>query len=150
MDHRRKLEKLENDFKPGLWAWLVTQNDHDECYRIMNSVLGRFYALMMPPERWQGIGLEHPLGSCNLLTDFVPTRWGCDAMLAAINRTPPEVTHDFYIHGDSKDTIKRISEYGRSGLGYIILGNMTGAFAPDKSHESHIIVQDVLDYVKTL
>jgi len=145
---RHRLSRDHLAFIGGLWAWVILDPEHEECHRIMNSPLGRFYALMLPPERWQRLHFTHPLGGMNILTDFVPTRYGREEILRAIEQVPPEITHEFYVHGNTDDILKTMLEYKRAGLKHIILGNMTSTFDPEKTRSSYGLMKDILDFVK--
>jgi phthiodiolone/phenolphthiodiolone dimycocerosates ketoreductase len=147
---RKRLNRDHIPFTGGIWSWVILDSDHEECHRIMNSPLGRFYALMLPPERWEEMGLKHPLGNTNLLTDFIPTQYDRETILNAMDEVPEEVTHEFYVHGNVDEVLKKIEEYHQQGLKHIILGNMTGTFDYTKNRSSYGLMKEILDYVKSL
>lgn len=147
---RKEFNRDHLPFTGSLWAWMVLDSDHEECHRIMNSHLGRFYALMLPPSTWKELGFDHPFGDMNILTDFVPTRYNREQIIDAMSKVPEEVTHEFYIHGTFDDILKMLQKYCQGGLEHIIMGNMTSTIDPTKTKSSYGIMKEILDYVKSL
>ena len=146
--HRKKLDK-NGPFTAGLWNWCILAEDESDGTALMNTSLARAFALLLPDSEWKRLGHNHPFGDgFHSLTDYIPMRYGRDAVLEAIESVPPEILRSFYMIGDAEEIIKQLENYAANGLQHIILWNATGMFDLEKTKPSYKIMKEILSYVK--
>ncbi len=134
---------------PGMWCLTVVSEDHDECHRILNQRIPKGFLLVIPSEEFERHGSQHPLGEgFNGLRDYVPTRYGRDEMLAALDAIPEEVAHENILHGNPDEIVARVREYGAEGLRHAALWNITFLGDVTKVRESFHLMDQVLASLK--
>jgi phthiodiolone/phenolphthiodiolone dimycocerosates ketoreductase len=147
-DHRKKLDRT-GTFTAALWNWCILDNDPSECERMMETPLGKAFALLLSARDWTRLGYSHPFGDdFHALTDYIPMRYDRKTTLDAIDKVPQEVLQEFYIAGGTETMIKQLEEFTRQGLEHVILWNVSGIMDLEKTRSSYKMIKEILAYVK--
>lgn len=101
----------------GLSAQVVVQPTHEQAHALLAHPVLKAFALLLPPERFAAAGAEHPLGGGGL-HKMVASLDG-EGQLAAAERVPFQVVHDYLLHGTPADVADSIGEY--RGLDHLVL-----------------------------
>ena len=149
---RRAAEDAGRDpsaITPALWSYVIVAEDHEESHRILNQTLPRANLLVLPSEVYEERGYTHPLGKGFYgIRDFIPTRFGKDETLKAIDSIPEEVAHDYTVHGTPDELVARLRDFEATGLEHVVLWNQTFLGDPTKVRESFHLMDDVLAALK--
>jgi phthiodiolone/phenolphthiodiolone dimycocerosates ketoreductase len=113
--------------RPGLYVWVVCDEDRDVAARALDSLALRLVALTAPSSLFEAAGADHPLASRWGLLDFVPTELSREDALAAARAVPDEVLRTYYTWGTPDDIVARLIPFMRSGCEAFNLTNMTPA-----------------------
>ena len=116
--------------RPGLYVWVVCDEDREVAERALDSLALRLVALTAPSSLFEAAGAEHPLASRWGLLDFVPTELSRDDALAAARAVPDEVLRTYYTWGTPDDVVARLVPFMESGCEVFNLTNMTPAADP--------------------
>jgi len=136
-------------FTPGLWAYTVIAEDHEEAHRILNETLPKGFQLVLPSEEYEKHGYSHPLGPKFVgLRDYIPTHFGRDEALKAIGAIPDEISHEHTLHGTPDEIVKQIHDFEAVGVRHIVPWNITFLGDPTKIGESFHLLDAVLAQVK--
>lgn len=113
-------------FEPGLFAYTVIGESHEQCHEWLKAPLVRAYALMLPAHVFERHGVAHPLGDAFYgLTDYIPNRLDRATALAAIDRIPFEVVHEFIAHGTPDDIADLAGRYHEVGMRHFVPWNLS-------------------------
>jgi phthiodiolone/phenolphthiodiolone dimycocerosates ketoreductase len=148
-DAAEKAGRDLSSFTPGLWAYTVIANDHEESHRILNETLPKGFQLVLPSEEYEKRGYSHPLGPKFVgLRDYIPTHFERDEALKAIASIPEEISHEHTLHGTPDEIVKQIRDFEAVGVKHIVPWNITFLGDPSKIRESFHLLDDVLATVK--
>ena len=134
---------------PAMWCYVVAAEDHEETHRLLNHRLPKSQLLIGPSEAFEERGSKHPLGhGFSGLRDYIPTRYGREEILSAIDAIPEEIAHDLTLHGTPDELVAIAREYEAAGLRHIVLWNMS--FFADMSlvRESFALVDEIATALK--
>lgn len=93
----------------GLSVQVVIQDDHESARRLLEHPILRAFALLLPPERYEAVGAEHPLGGGGL-RHMVASRAG-DEQLRAAEAVPAEVIEGYMLHGTAEEVAEQLGGY---------------------------------------
>jgi phthiodiolone/phenolphthiodiolone dimycocerosates ketoreductase len=111
---------------PAMWCYVVAAEDHEEAHRLLNHRLPKSQLLIAPSEVYEERGYKHPLGQdFDGIRDYIPTRYGREEILSAIDAIPEEIAHDRTLHGTPDELVSIAREYEATGLRHIVLWNMS-------------------------
>lgn len=130
-----------SQFQGSLFTYIVVDQDHAECHRILENPIIKNYAMIAPNELFAKYGVEHPLGpQYNGLRDYIPTHFGREEALDTIRRIPWGVTQEFIMHGTPDELIAQLEGYAAHGLRSIVLANVSflGEMAKLRSSFAHL------------
>lgn len=158
-EYSKKLRKIESSAKEagrdpsnivkGMWAYVITDEDHEECEKMLLSPFAKATALIAPSSMFEELGYEHPLGKNFYgLTDYIPSKLSRGEALEAINKVPKEVCEKVFLFGTPKELVKKIESYVRLGLSHVVLWNSTFLCDPNKLTSSFRCLEKVLNYFK--
>jgi phthiodiolone/phenolphthiodiolone dimycocerosates ketoreductase len=116
--------------RPGLYVWIVCDEDRDVAERLLDSTALRLIALTAPAALYEAAGAEHPLASKWGLLDFVPTELSREDTLAAARAVPDEVLRTYYTWGTPDDIVARLEPFMRAGCAVFNLTNVSPAADP--------------------
>ncbi|TAK27073.1 MAG: LLM class flavin-dependent oxidoreductase [Chloroflexota bacterium] len=131
-----------SDFHGSLWTYLVVDEDHEECHRILENPIIKNYAMIAPTEMFAKHGAEHPLGPDRVgLRDYIPTHFGREEALDAIRRIPAGVAQEFIMHGTPDELIAQLEDYADHGLQSIVMANISfmGKMSKLSSSYKHLL-----------
>jgi len=138
-----------SDFEAGMWNYAIVDNDHEECHRILEATLLKAYMLVLAAEAYTKRGMTHPFGDdFHGLSDYIPTRYGRDETLKAIDQVPFELIHELMPHGTPDELIAIARDYEAAGAQHIMLWNVTFLGDFSKVGESFHLMDDVLKGIK--
>jgi len=100
---------------------VVITEDHETAHEILEHPVLKAFALLLPPDRFEAAGVEHPLGS-SAVHHLVASTAG-DELTAAAGAGPSEVIRSHFLHGTVDDVIAQIAEYPE--LGHVLLWDAT-------------------------
>jgi phthiodiolone/phenolphthiodiolone dimycocerosates ketoreductase len=101
--------------RPGLYVWIVCDEDRDVAERLLGSLALRLIALTAPAEMFEAAGVEHPLATRWGLLDYVPTQLTRKDALAAAYAVPDEVLRTYYTWGTPDDIVGRLTPFLHAG-----------------------------------
>jgi len=110
--------------RPGLYVWVVCDEDRDVAERLLGSLALRLIALTAPAELFEDAGAEHPLATRWGLLDYVPTELSRDETLAAAKAVPDEVLRSYYMWGTPDDIVARLAPFMQAGCEVFNLTNI--------------------------
>jgi phthiodiolone/phenolphthiodiolone dimycocerosates ketoreductase len=144
---RRAAEAAGRDpdaITPGLYAYSVVAEDHEETHRLLEHPLLAGNQLVLPSEAFEERGFAHPFGSGFYgIKDYIPTHYSKDEALKAIASIPFEITHDYVLHGTPDELVGVVREHEAAGLRHVVLWNMTFLGDPTKIRESFHLMDEV-------
>jgi phthiodiolone/phenolphthiodiolone dimycocerosates ketoreductase len=124
--HAAGRDLAADSFEPALWSYTVVAESHAEAHRLLEFPLVKAYAIILPADAYSRHGHKHPLGDSSYgIRDYVPTRYGRDEALAIVESIPPEVVHDFILHGTPDDLVGVARRYEQAGMQHFIPWNIT-------------------------
>lgn len=145
----KKAGRDPNSIIPGLFSYLIIDEDHNETDKIITSVMAKNQLLQLPNKVYEEYGTCHPFGENFYgLLEYIPTRYDKDTILDAINKIPNELCQDVYLHGTPDEVIGEIEEYTKVGLRHMVLCNHTYLTDPTKMKSSFQCMKRVLEYFK--
>jgi phthiodiolone/phenolphthiodiolone dimycocerosates ketoreductase len=113
--------------RPGLYVWIVCDEDRDVAERLLDSMALRLVALTAPAELYEAAGAEHPLATRWGLLDYIPTQLGREETLRAARAVPDEVLRSYYTWGTPDDIVERLRPFLAAGAEAFNLTNMSPA-----------------------
>jgi phthiodiolone/phenolphthiodiolone dimycocerosates ketoreductase len=116
--------------RPGLYVWIVCDEDGAVAERLLDAMALRLIALTAPAGLYEAAGAEHPLASKWGLLDFVPTELSRADALAAARAVPDEVLRSYYTWGTPDDIVARLEPFMQSGCEVFNLTNVSPAADP--------------------
>jgi phthiodiolone/phenolphthiodiolone dimycocerosates ketoreductase len=138
-----------SDFEAGMWNYAIVDADHEECHRILEAPLLKAYMLVLAAEQYTKRGMTHPFGDdFHGLSDYIPTRYGRDETLKAIDQVPFELIHELMPHGTPDELVAIARDYEAAGAQHIMLWNVTFLGDFTKVGESFHLMDDVLAGIK--
>jgi len=140
-----------DEITPALWSYIVLDEDHDECLRMLETPLAKNYMLTLPNEVFERYGTHHPLGEDFYgLLDYIPTRYNREEILDALEKIPRKVCEDYYLYGTPDEVIGEIEKFAKVGMKHIVLSNMTFFFDVSKLRSSFNCMKKVVEYFKSV
>lgn len=116
--------------RPGLYVWVVCDEDPDVAERLLDSPALRLIALTAPASLYEAAGAEHPLATKWGLTHFVPTALSRAEALAAARAVPDEVLREYFTWGTPDDVVRRLEPFLEAGCEVFNLTNVSPAGDP--------------------
>ncbi len=116
--------------RPGLYVWVVCDEDRDVAQRLLDSPALRMIALTAPASLYEAAGAQHPLATKWGLTHFVPTELTREEALAAARAVPDEVLRGYYSWGTPDDIVARLAPFMQAGCEVFNLTNVSPAADP--------------------
>jgi phthiodiolone/phenolphthiodiolone dimycocerosates ketoreductase len=134
----------------GMWTWLITDRDREECERLLDSPFAKAMALISPSETFESLGFEHPLGKRFYgLRDYIPNRLSRDEAVAAFAKVPREVCERTLLFGTPEEVVEKLEAYVDAGLQHVILWNATYFCDAGKLTSSFRCMDEVLNHFRT-
>ena len=135
-DYRSKLAQIHAAAKdagrdpqaitPALFAPIAVAPNERTVRALLNSRFLRYFALLIPADRWREVGAEHPFGAqWRGFVDIVPERYDRATLEDAIAAVPPEVIGTGVIVGTPEQVIARLRQFGDAGLRHVVLGPLS-------------------------
>src|SRR5256714_4626212 len=113
-----------SDFEAGMWNYAIVGTDHEDTHRILEATLLKAYMLVLGAEAYQKRGMTHPFGDdFHGLSDYIPTRYGRDETLKAIDQIPFELIHELMPHGTPDELSAFARDYEAASARLIMLLN---------------------------
>jgi phthiodiolone/phenolphthiodiolone dimycocerosates ketoreductase len=135
----------------SVWSYVVTDESHDECHRMLDALLVKDLCVALPWEVFKRHGHSHPLGERAFgMTDYIPSRLSRERALEVINAVPFEVCHEFIIHGTPEEIAEYVEPYIEAGATHIALQNVTFAADERKLSSSFRLMSELVKYIKGL
>ena len=131
-DYRSKLAQIHAAAKhagrdpeaitPALFAYIVVAPTKRKVRALLNSRFLRYFALLLPADRWREVGAEHPFGpQCRGFVDILPEQYDRATLEEAIAVVPPEVIRNGFLVGTPKQVTARLRQFGDAGLQHVVL-----------------------------
>ncbi len=90
---------------------------------LLDRRIVRYWALMFPAQRWQEMGLEHPLGpNFGGFVELVSETYDRANLEEALAAVPTEILHHGLLIGTPTQIAYRLREFGAAGLRHVVLG----------------------------
>jgi phthiodiolone/phenolphthiodiolone dimycocerosates ketoreductase len=106
---------------PSLQPYVIVAPTEREARALLDAKIVRFFGLLVPAEKWRGLGLSHPFGEdFRGLLDFLPERYGKDELEAAIALVPDELADVGLIWGTPEQVAERLRAYGAAGMRHVV------------------------------
>ncbi len=134
----------------GMWTWFITDQEHEECERLLDSPFSKAVSLISPSEVFEALGFEHPLGRKFYgLRDYIPNRLSRDEATAAFAKVPREVCEKTLLFGTPEEVIEKLEEYVEAGLQHVVLWNATYFCDARKLTSSFRCMDQILNHFKS-
>ncbi len=148
-DEARRAGRDPESVTPAMWCYTVIDEDPEECRRLLASPMIRAFTLTMPYYAFEELGYRHPLGEKSVpFSDYVPTRYGREQVIKALEKVPVEVCERYTLNGTPDDIIKKLEEYLKAGLRHVVLWNITFFGDMKKVRPSFTAMSRILEYIK--
>jgi len=148
-DSAKRAGRNPDEITPALYTYAILDEDHEECHRMLGTLMAKNFALVLPPEMFERYGVQHPFGENYYgLLEFVPTRYDRKTMLDALEKVPTKMCEDHYLHGTPDEVIGQIEKYAKIGMKHIAINNMTFFFDIRKIKSSFDCMKKILGYFK--
>jgi len=148
-DSAKRAGRNPDEITPALYTYAILDEDHEECHRMLGTLMAKNFALVLPPEMFERYGVQHPFGENYYgLLEFVPTRYDRKTMLDALEKVPTKMCEDHYLHGTPDEVIGQIEKYAKIGMKHIAINNMTFFFDIRKIKSSFDCMKKILAYFK--
>ncbi len=145
----KKAGRNPNDITPAFYGYLVIDDEHYECDRMINAPVQKNILLLYPDEIFKKYGVTHPLGEDFYgLIDYIPTRYDKESILDAIDKIPKKMCEEAILHGTPDEIISKIEDYAKVGLKHMILYNVTYLSDSTKIKSSFACMKKVMNYFK--
>lgn len=108
---------------PALMAPMVVAPTAKKARALLNCRIVRYWALMFPAQRWQEVGLEHPLGPAFAgFVDLVSESYDQTTLEQALAAVPPELLDHGLLIGTPTQIADQLRQFGEAGLRHVVLG----------------------------
>ena len=143
--HGRNLD----DITPCLELPVITDEQQDECDRLVTHPLIKNTMLLMKDKHFKKYGITHPLGD-NFYgaLQYIPTRYDKNTLLEAFEKIPFQMCKDYAVNGTPDDIIKKIEDYAKNGAKHVVIFDFTPLADIQKLLTSPKCIKKVLDYFK--
>lgn len=132
---------------PSLYATLITDNQHDISYDMIDNPFIKTLALLQPNSKFKKYGIIHPLGeNFRGIVDFIPSRYSKEVILDAFEQLPFNMLEDLVFFGTPDEIIKKIESFKENGLRHIIFQNVTPFTDPNKLSSSIGCIKKIIEY----
>ena len=112
--------------EPAMWGWAICDETHELCHEALRSPLVKATTLIAGPDAFARHGLEHPFGADFYgLRDYIPTRFGAEKVLRALDALSDEFVHDYIPHGTPDELAAYVRRYGDAGLRHFVPWNIS-------------------------
>ncbi|MDP2727054.1 MAG: LLM class flavin-dependent oxidoreductase [Dehalococcoidia bacterium] len=133
----------------GMFVQYVIAETHEESHRMVNAPLVKAYVLLEPLATFERFGARHPFGdNFNGLRDYIPSRYGRQEVLEALDKVPSEVAEYGISHGTPADIAAELEAYVEQGLQHVLLVNTTPFADIGKVRASFRLTNELLRLIK--
>jgi len=148
-DSAKRAGRNPDEITPALFTRAVLDEDHEECHRMLGTLMAKNYALVLPSEMFRRYGVQHPFGENFYgLLELVPTRYNRKMMLDALEKVPAKLCEDQTLHGTPDEVIGQIEKYAKIGLKHIAIFNISFFLDIRKLKSSFGCMKKILTYFK--
>jgi phthiodiolone/phenolphthiodiolone dimycocerosates ketoreductase len=89
---------------------------------MLDTLIGRYSALLMPAAAWRSFGLEHPLGrDFGGFTEIIPEEYKAEVLQDAIRQVPVEIIGEFMLWGTPSQVASRLRQFEEAGMEHAAL-----------------------------
>ena len=128
--HRAQAQ-VDRPFEPALWTYVCYGTSRDDCLRLFDSPMYKSLALLLPPEEFLELGIEHPLGRSGL-GEFIPTWLERQELLDLLDQVPVEAVRKAILHGSVDEISEDLEALARAGAKTVVLANVSFLTSPDR------------------
>ncbi len=133
----------------GMFVQYVIAETHEEAHRMVNAPLAKAYVLVEPTSTFERFGVKHPFGeNFYPLTDYIPSHYGREQVLDALDKVPSEVAEATLTHGTPEDIAAELKDYVEQGLEHVVLVNTTAFADVGKARSSFRLSNELLRLIK--
>ena len=148
-DSAKRAGRDPDEITPALFTRAVLDEDHEECHRMLGTLMAKNYALVLPHEVFKRYGVQHHFGENFYgLLELVPTRYDRKMMLDALEKVPAKLCEDQTLHGTPDEVIGQIEKYAKIGLKHVVIFNITFFLDIRKLKSSFDCMKKILAYFK--
>ncbi len=133
-------------FEPALWTYVCYGESKEDCRRLFESPMYKTFALLMPPEEFESLGLAHPLGNSGGLHGFVPTWFSQEELLDILDKVPVELVAKAVLHGSFEDIVADLEAMAAVGVETAVLANVSFLSELSRVRDSYAMQTAVLDH----
>ncbi|MHA1383887.1 MAG: LLM class flavin-dependent oxidoreductase [Candidatus Helarchaeota archaeon] len=146
----KKAGRSLDEITPALGAYLIIDEDSNECHDMADTPMAKNFLLIAPNESFKRYGVEsHPLGENFYgLLEYIPTRFDREAVLNALNKVPTKMCEECFLVGSPDEVIGKLEKFMKLGMKHIIFFNITYYCNIDKTKSSFNCMKKVLNYFK--
>ena len=105
---------------PALFQYLVVAPSEQEVREMLDSKLGRLFALLVPSSEWRKLGAPHPFGEdFRGYVDWVPERYDHRMLEEALAAVPPELIGSGVLWGTPEQVVGKLRAFGEVGVRHV-------------------------------
>ncbi len=105
---------------PALFQYLVVAPSEREVHELLDSKLGRLFALLVPSSEWRKLGAPHPFGDdFRGYVDWVPERYDRQMLEEALASVPPELIGSGVLWGTPEQVVGKLRAFGEVGVRHV-------------------------------
>jgi len=152
IQHHVKSEgRNPDEITPGIMLSVITDENKEECDRMLESPLAKNQLLVSSNELFQPYGISHPLGDdFSGVYDFIPTKYDKETLLEAYEKIPMQMAKDYYVNGTSDEIIEKVEKYIKIGAKHIVFIDYTTICDVYKNQSAYGCLKKVLNYFKEM
>ncbi len=107
---------------PALFQYLVVAPSEREVQQMLDSKLGRLFALLVPSSEWRKVGAQHPFGEdFRGYVDWVAERYDRQTLQEALASVPPELIGSGVLWGTPEQVVGKLRAFGEVGVRHVSL-----------------------------
>jgi phthiodiolone/phenolphthiodiolone dimycocerosates ketoreductase len=136
----------EGEIEKALFVSLVIDEKEEEIDRILSNPLLKIHSLLLPPDYFRMVGLDHPLGDFYGLLDYVPTHYSKDGILRILDRIPLKAVKLAFISGTPEEVVQTFDSFANMGVEHFVLWNLTYFADVSKIKSSYQLIDEVMGH----
>jgi phthiodiolone/phenolphthiodiolone dimycocerosates ketoreductase len=105
---------------PALFQFLVVAPTEREVQEMLDTKLGRLFALQVSSAEWRKVGAQHPFGEdFRAAVDWVPERYDHQTLEEALAAVPPELIGSGLLWGTPEQVAGKLQAFGEVGVQHV-------------------------------
>jgi phthiodiolone/phenolphthiodiolone dimycocerosates ketoreductase len=120
LDAAQKAGRDPQAITPALFQFLVVAPSEREVQEMLDTKLGRLFALYAGSSEWRKVGAQHPFGEhFRGYVDWVPERYDRKTLQEGLASVPPELIGSGLLWGTPQQVASKLRAFGEVGVRHV-------------------------------